>query len=129
MAQDGHRAEARQLLRLRPGTQQRQLLSAAQHRIAQRIRHAAMIDAFAHQAVDGAALDDSHGECGIIAAREIQHRREAGPVHQVLEPLLAPPALDAIIEQHGVIADRGERRSAAVRTAAAHARGTPPPAR
>ena len=48
---------------------------------------------------------------------------------KVLEPLLAAPALDAIIEQHDVIADGGEGGVQAARTAAAHGCGTPRPAR
>ena len=48
--------------------------------------NAAMIDALAHQAVDGAALDDAHSQRGIIAAREVDHRRKAGAMHEILEP-------------------------------------------
>lgn len=64
-----------------------------------------MIDTLAHETVDGATLHNSLRERGVVAAREVQDRREAVAMEQVVEPLLALPALDAIVEQDDVVPD------------------------
>jgi hypothetical protein len=69
-----------------------------------------MIDAFARETVDGAALHGTLRQRRVVAASEIQDRRETVAMEQVLEPLLALPALDAVIEQDDVVADRVEAR-------------------
>jgi hypothetical protein len=69
-----------------------------------------MIDALTRETVDGAALRDTLRERRIVAAREIENRRESVAMEQVVEPLLTLPALDAVIEQDDVVADRVEAR-------------------
>jgi len=69
-----------------------------------------MVDTLARKAVDGAALHDALGERRVVAACEIQDRREGVAMEQVVEPLLALPALDAVIEQNDVVADSVEAR-------------------
>ena len=108
LAANRHRSELRQALRFRPGAQQCELLAALRHGFAQHVGHAAMIDAFARETVDGAALHCTLRQCRVVAAREIQDRRETVAMEQVLEPLLALTALDAVIEHDGVVADGGE---------------------
>ncbi len=74
-----------------------------------------MIYPLARDAVDRTTLNDTHRERGIVAAREIDDRREGVAMKQVVEPLLALPALDAVIEQDDVVADRVETRVKAAR--------------
>jgi hypothetical protein len=69
-----------------------------------------MVDALARQAVDGATLHDALGEPRVVGAREVHDRRKSVAMKQVVEPLLALPALDAVVEQDDVIADRVEAR-------------------
>jgi hypothetical protein len=64
-----------------------------------------MVDTLAREAVDGATLHDALRERRVIAARQINDRRKGVAVKQVVEPLLALPALDAVIEHDDVIAD------------------------
>jgi hypothetical protein len=74
-----------------------------------------MVDALTREAVDGATLHDALRERRVVAAREIQDRREGVAMEQVVEPLLALPALDAVIEQDDVVADGVEARVEATR--------------
>jgi hypothetical protein len=69
-----------------------------------------MVDTLAREAVDGATLYDALRERRVIAARVIDDRRKGVAVKQVVEPLLALPALDAVIEHDDVIADCVEAR-------------------
>ena len=69
-----------------------------------------MVDTLARKAVDGAALHDALRKCRVVTAREIDDRRKGVAVEQVVEPLLALPALDAVIEQNDVVADSVEAR-------------------
>jgi hypothetical protein len=105
MTENGHRAELRQAFRFRAGPPQRELMTPLHRRLAQHIRQAAMIDALTRQTIDGATLHDTLRQPRVVAAREIKDRREAGAMEQVVEPLLALSALDAIVEQHDVVAD------------------------
>jgi hypothetical protein len=85
-------------------------MTSLHHGFAQHIRHAPMIDAFTREAIDSSTLHDALRERRIVATREIQDRREAVAMEQVVEPLLALPALDAIVEHDDVVADCVEAR-------------------
>jgi hypothetical protein len=74
-----------------------------------------MVDTLTREAVDGAALHDALRESRVVAAPEIDDRRKAVAMEQVVEPLLALPALDAVIEQNDVIAYCIEARVEAAR--------------
>jgi hypothetical protein len=69
-----------------------------------------MVDTLAREAVDRTALHDALRERRVVAAREIDDRRKGVAMEQVVEPLLALPALDAVIEQNDVVADCVEAR-------------------
>jgi hypothetical protein len=64
-----------------------------------------MVDTLAREAVDCAALHDALRERRVVAARQIDDRRKGVAMEQVLEPLLAVAALDAVIEQNDVVAN------------------------
>ena len=106
------------------------VLATAQHdALTQHVRQTPMIDALAHQASMAPRSRRARASAGSSPRREIDDRRKAVAMQQVVEPLLAPPALDAVIEQHGVVADCGEAPSGTGPTAAVRGRGIPRPAR
>jgi hypothetical protein len=69
-----------------------------------------MVDTLTCEAVDCAAFRDALRERRVVAARQVNDRREGVAMKQVVEPLLALPTLDAVIEQDDVVADRVEAR-------------------